>query len=186
MLVAAGISGAAACLGALSAVWKVLSLAPAEAMHPEPPPRFQAGIIERLGLRAFLSPASRMIIRNLDRRRLRAFLSSLAIGFAVAILVVGSYEFDAINLLADIQFNKLQREDSSVIFREPRPNVVIQELRRLPGVMQVEGYRDTAVRIRFQNRSKRIMVSGLSTGANFDVLWVPICFQWIYLRMACC
>lgn len=161
ILVAAGISGAAACLGALSAVWKVLSLAPAEAMHPEPPPRFQAGIIERLGLRAFLSPASRMIIRNLDRRRLRAFLSSLAIGFAVAILVVGSYEFDAINLLADIQFNKLQREDSSVIFREPRPDVVIHELQRLPGVMQVEGYRDTAVRIRFQNRSKRIMVSGL-------------------------
>jgi len=161
MLIAAGISGAAACLGALSAVWKVLSLAPAEAMRPEPPPRFQAGIIERLGLRAFLSPASRMIIRNLDRRRLRALLSSLAIGFAVAILVVGSYEFDAINLLADIQFNKLQREDSSVIFRQPRPDVVIQELRHLPGVTQVEGYRDAAVRIRFQNRSRRIMVSGL-------------------------
>jgi hypothetical protein len=36
MFVAAGISGAAACLGALSAVRKAVSLAPAEAMRPEP------------------------------------------------------------------------------------------------------------------------------------------------------
>ncbi len=61
-----------------------------------------------------------MIVRNLDRRRARAFLSSLAVGFAVAILVVGWYRIDAVNQLADIQFNNLQREDVTVIFREPK------------------------------------------------------------------
>jgi putative ABC transport system permease protein len=161
MFVAAGISGTAACLGALSAVRRAVSLAPAEAMRPEPPPRFRAGIIEKLGLRAFLSPTSRMIVRNLDRRRARAFLSSLAVGFAVSILVVGWYRIDAVNQLADVQFNKLQREDVTVIFREPRPAAVVYELLHLPGVLQVEPFRETPVRIRFANRSRRTGLSGL-------------------------
>ena len=162
MLVAVGISGAAACLGALSAVRRAVSLAPAEAMRPEPPPRFHAGLIERLGLRAFLSPASRMIVRNLDRRRARAFLSSLAVGFAVAILVVGWYRIDAVNQLADVQFNNLQREDVTVIFREPKPEAVVYELAHLPGVLRVEPFRETGVRIRFENRSRRTGISGLT------------------------
>jgi putative ABC transport system permease protein len=162
MFVAVGISGAAACLGALSAVRRAVSLAPAEAMRPEPPPRFHAGVIERLGLRAFLSPASRMIVRNLDRRRARAFLSSLAVGFSVAILVVGWYRIDAVNQLADVQFNNLQREDVTVIFSEPRPDVVTYELAHLPGVLRVEPFRETGVRIRFGNRSRRTGISGLT------------------------
>ena len=162
ILVAVGISGAAACLGALSAVRRAVSLAPAEAMRPEPPPRFHAGLIERLGLRAFLTPASRMIVRNLDRRRARAFLSSLAVGFAVAILVVGWYRIDAVNQLADVQFNNLQREDVTVIFREPKPEAVVYELAHLPGVLRVEPFRETGVRIRFENRSRRTGISGLT------------------------
>jgi putative ABC transport system permease protein len=161
MFTAIGISGAAACLGALSAVRKAVSLSPAEAMRPEPPPRFRAGFIERIGLRAFLSPATRMIVRNLDRRRARAFLSALAVGFAVAILVVGWYRIDAVNQLANIQFNNLQREDVTIIFHEPRPSSVVYELTHLPGVLRVEPFRETPVRIRFANRSRRTGISGL-------------------------
>jgi putative ABC transport system permease protein len=161
LLVAAGISGAAACLGAMSAVRKAISLAPAEAMRPEPPPRFHAGFIETVGLRAFLSPALRMIVRNLDRRRLRACLSALAVGFAVAILVVGWYQVDAVNQLADVQFNNVQREDVTVMFQEPRPDTVVFELAHLPGVLRVEPFRDTPVRIRFRSRSRRTAISGL-------------------------
>ena len=160
MLAAIGISGTAACLGALSAVRRAVALAPAEAMRPEPPPRFQAGFIERLGLRAFLSPVSRMIIRNLDRRRGRAFLSALAVGFAVSILVVGWYRIDAINQLADIQFNNLQREDATVIFGNLMPDAVVYELAHLPGVLRIEPFRETPVRIRFGNRSRRTGISG--------------------------
>jgi putative ABC transport system permease protein len=166
MFMAAGISGAAACLGALSAVHKAVSLAPAEAMRPEPPPHFRAGLIERLGLRAFLSPASRMIVRNLDRRRVRALLSAVAIGFAVAILVVGWYRIDAVYQLADVQFNNLQREDVAVIFREPRPDTVTYDLAHLPGVLRVEPFRETPVRIRFGNRWRRTGISGLIQGAE--------------------
>ena len=166
MLLAAGLSGGAACFGALSAVRRAVSLAPAEAMRPEPPPRFHAGLIERLGLRAFLSPALRMIVRNLDRRRLRAFLSSLAVGFAVAILVVGWYRIDAVSQLADVQFNNLQREDVTVIFREPRPDAVVYELAHLPGVLRVEAFRETPVRVRFGNRSRRTGISGLTRNSE--------------------
>jgi putative ABC transport system permease protein len=166
MLIATAISAAAACLGTLSAVWGAVSLAPAEAMRPEPPVRFHAGFIESLGLRAFLSPASRMIVRNLDRRRMRAFLSSLAVGFAVAILVVAWYRIDAVNRLADIQFNNLQREDVTVIFREPEPAAVAHELAHLRGVLRVELFRDTPVRIWHGNKSRRTAISGSTPDAE--------------------
>ena len=47
------ISFAAAGLGAILSVRKVVSLPPAEAMHPEPPARFHSGLIERIGLQRF-------------------------------------------------------------------------------------------------------------------------------------
>jgi putative ABC transport system permease protein len=84
------------------------------------------------------------------------------VGFAVAILVVGWYRIDAVNQLANIQFNNLQREDVTLIFREPRPDAVVYELARLPGVLRVEPFRETPVRIRFANRSRRTGISGLT------------------------
>src|SRR5262245_25234095 len=59
-LMAVAISLASATVGALAAVWRAVSLPPAEAMRPEPPARFRAGFIERLGLKHFLSPAVRI------------------------------------------------------------------------------------------------------------------------------
>ncbi|MFN7922225.1 MAG: FtsX-like permease family protein [Bryobacteraceae bacterium] len=161
MLLASGISGIAACFGALSAVRHAVSLAPAEAMRPEPPARFQAGFLERTSLRVLLSPATRMIVRNLDRRRMRVFLSSLAVAFSVAILVIAWYRIDAVNQMADVQFHHLQLEDVTVNFHEPRPSSVVHAIAHLPGVLRVEPFRSAPVRIRFGHRSRLTAISGL-------------------------
>src|SRR6266508_2355744 len=68
VLTAVAISLASSGVGALAAVWRAVSLPPAEAMRPEPPARFRAGFIERFGLNHFLSPAARIIVRNLATR----------------------------------------------------------------------------------------------------------------------
>ncbi len=166
ILFAVAIAAGSACLGAISAVRHAVALAPAEAMRPEPPATFRPGVLERMGLRALLAPASRMIVRNLDRRRWRALFSVLAVALSIAIVVSGRYAIDAVNRLVSVQFHVVQREDVTVVFGEPRPARVRHELAQLAGVLRVEPYREVPARLRLGHRSRMIAVLGLSSGAE--------------------
>jgi putative ABC transport system permease protein len=166
ILTAASIAAASACLGAIAAVRRAASLPPAEAMRPEPPASFHAGLLERLGLRAVLGPASRMIVRNLTRRRWRAFFSALAVALALAIVVSGRYAIDAVNHLVKVQFETVQREDVTVVFQESRPSRVRHELAQLPGVLRVEPYREVPVRLRLGHRWRLVSILGLASGGE--------------------
>lgn len=161
ILIAVAIAAGSACVGAVSAVRRAVALAPAEAMRPEPPASFRPGLVERIGLRALLAPASRMIVRNLDRRRWRAVFSSLAVALSIAIVVSGRYAIDAVDRLVSIQFHTIQREDVTVVFQEARPAQVRFELAQLAGVLRVEPYREIPTRLRLGHRSRRIAVLGL-------------------------
>ena len=156
------ISGGSACLGALAAVRKAAALPPAEAMRPEPPSRFRTGWLERLGLQGLFHPAARMILRNLTRKKGKALLSVFGIAWAVAILVVGFYGFDAIDYIMKVQFGIIQREDAAVLFHNPRPTRVRYDLNHLPGVKESETFRMVPARLRFGHRSKRLGVLGLT------------------------
>ncbi|MCI0489254.1 MAG: FtsX-like permease family protein, partial [Blastocatellia bacterium] len=163
---AVAISAAAAGLGAMGAVRGAVSLPPAEAMRPEPPARFRAGLIERFGLSRIVSPAARMILRNLARNPVKAMLSSLGIAMAVALLVVGLYFFDAINHIIKVQFQEVQREDVTVVFNLPAPSRVRHDIYNLPGVMRAEAFRAVPARLRFAHRSHRISLLGLGQGGE--------------------
>jgi putative ABC transport system permease protein len=166
ILIAVAIAAGSACLGAITGVRRAVTLAPAEAMRPEPPANFQPGFVERIGLRALLSPASRMIVRNLDRRRWRALFSALAVALSIAIVVAGRYSIDAVNRLVSVQFKRIQREDVTVVFQESRPARARHELARLPGVLSVEPYREIPVRLRLGPRSRRVALLGLERDAE--------------------
>lgn len=166
ILFAVAIAAGSACLGAISAVRRAVTLAPAEVMRPEPPATFRAGFLERIGLRRILSPASRMIVRNLDRRRWRAFFAAVAVALSVAIVVAGRYSIDAVNRLVSVQFYKIQREDVTVVFQEPRPASAGYDLAQLAGVLRIEPYREVPARLRLGHRSRRIAVLGLPPDAE--------------------
>lgn len=166
ILIAVTIAAGSACLGAMSAVRRSVALAPAEAMRPEPPLTFRPGLVERIGFRAMLSPASRMIVRNLDRRRWRAAFSGLAVALAVAIVVSGRYAIDAVERLVSVQFHTIQREDVTVVFQEPRSARARHALAQLPGVLRVEPFREVPSRLRFGHRSRRVGILGLSPDAE--------------------
>ena len=158
---AVGVSAAAALLGALGGVRRALALPPAEAMRPEPPESFHAGWLERLAVsRLFRSPG-RLILRGLARRPVRAGLSVLGIAFALAIVVVGRYLVDAVDLLTDVQFRAVQREDLSVAFNQPLSARARHAVAALPGVLAAESYRVVPARIRFEHRTRRVALLGL-------------------------
>jgi len=160
------ISALAALLGALGAVRRAVALPPAEAMRPEAPARFRAGFLERTGLLAVTSPAGRILLRNLARRPGRLALSVLSIALAVTVLVVGRYFLDAIDLVMDVHFWTVEREQATVLFTEPLAARVRHDLLRVPGVLRVEPFRAAPVRLRFGPRRERTVLFGLTPGAE--------------------
>jgi putative ABC transport system permease protein len=155
------ISATAACIGALGALRSVVALPPAEAMRPEAPAHFRAGIAERFGLQRFVSLSARMILRNLERRPWKAIISTFALALAGAILVVGFYFYDAINYLIRVEFQAASREDVTVTFNKPHGSSARYAVAQLPGVLRTESFRVVAARLRFEHRSRRIAIMGL-------------------------
>jgi len=175
------VSLVAAIVGALGAVRRAVALPPAEAMRPEPPASYRQSLVERMGLGRFLPQAARMVVRNLERRPGRAAISILGIGFSGALLIVGLFSLDSIDLLLDLQFNVSQRQDVTVSFVEPASRAALFELAHLPGVLSAEPLRSVPVRLRFGHRERQLSITGIETDprlyrvvdASFEVVNLP-------------
>ena len=74
--------------------------------------------------------------------------------------------FDAVDLIKDVQFYDVMREDVSVTFETPRGSSALSELRRLPGVRVAESFRAVPVRLRRGAREHKTVVMGLESGAQ--------------------
>jgi len=162
------VAGGAALVGALGAVRRAVRLPPAEAMRPEAPASYHAGIVERMGVEDRMPLAQRMIVRNIERRPLRAFLAVTGIALATAIVMTGWFMFDAIGVMKQIQFEAVQRYDVMVVFDNPRPASAAWELTRIPGVRIVEPFRAVPVKIRRGHLAKRTALLGLEPGSELQ------------------
>lgn len=170
LLLAVLLGAATAAVGVLGAVRRVVRLPPAEAMQPEPPPIYRPTVIERLGLQRYFSQPVRIILRNLERRPLRALLSVLTMSLGGAILVVSGGQEDAIRHMIDTQFAVVQREDVAVAFIEPRGLAALYEVARLPGVMRAEPFREVPATLRFGYRTYDAAVMGLNRASELRQL----------------
>lgn len=165
-IVAILVSSAAAALGALFAVRRAVALPPAEGMRPPSPPVYRPLLAERLGLERWLSPAARMILRNIERRPLRALMSILGVALAASVLIAGTFAYGSANYISELSFHIVEREAITVQFTGPRPLRARDELAHLSGVMGVEPFRTVPVRIHEGAASRLIAVTGLDRGAE--------------------
>lgn len=161
LLLALGVSIAGACSGAMGAVRKAVALPPAEAMRPEPPARFEPGPFERLGVGRLLPSSGRMILRNVERKPLQAFFSSLGVAFSTAILIIGLFMYDGVLHMIDLQFRQIQREDITVAFQQNVTGAARHDLQRLEGVTRVETYRMAPARLRSAHFSRETVIQGM-------------------------
>jgi putative ABC transport system permease protein len=160
------LSFAAAAAGTMSSLLTVVKTPPAEAMRPEAPASYRSGIVERIGLQSFVSPANRITIRNLARQPVRALLATTGISLAAALLFTGFYFFDAINRIIEVQFQKAIREDVIVTFESPRPARARYEVLDLPGVRDAEFFRAVPIRLRNEHLKKRVVLQGVDGNAR--------------------
>jgi putative ABC transport system permease protein len=156
------ISAIAAIVGALTAVRSVLGLQPAVGMHAEAPAVFRPLILERWGLHRWLTAGQRMVLRNVERRPVRAVLSATAVGFALAVFMTGLVLLDSVNMMVDRQFNEVQREDVTIAFSNARDASSLNEIARIPGVTLAEPYRAVPIEIRRGHITRRLAITGLA------------------------
>ena len=168
VLAGSGAAFAAAFGGAFAAIRGIVKLRAAEAMRPPAPAEFRPLIVERLGYARVFTPAQRMILRNLERRPVRALLTVAGIAGSVAILLAGTFWVDAIEYFIDVQFNMVQRANVSVGFAEPAGNAARRELERLPGVWRAEATRTIPVRLVAGHRHYRTALTGLTDDAGLQ------------------
>lgn len=161
VVVAVGVSAVASLGGTVFAVRDAARLEPARAMQPEPPATYRRTIVERMGLERFFDQPTRMILRHLERRPVKAGLTVLGISASVAILMTGIFFSDAVDAMIDVQFNRSERQDVSVTFTEPTSRRALYEISSLPGVIAAEPFRSVPVRFRNGHRTYRTGIEGL-------------------------
>jgi putative ABC transport system permease protein len=162
------VSFAAAAFGALNAVRGAVSLPPAEAMRPEPPARYGRSWLERPALQKWISPAVRMIVRNVSRHPVRTATSVMGIAASVSMLILGTFFLDSIDVLMDVQFNVMQRQDVTVTFVLPASGGALYEMSDLPGVLYAEPFRAVPARLRAAQRSRIVSINGLRSAPELN------------------
>ena len=170
LVVSIGITVLTAVAGTLNAIAATVRLAPAEAMRPPAPGHYRRTLLERMGVRG-MNPALRMIVRNIERRPLRSSLSVAGVAAAVAIVVLGNFFRDAIDVIVDSQFNLSMRTDVTVWAAEAVGDGARRELMRLPGVRDVETTRFVEVNFVNGHRRERSLIRGYAPrGQLFRVI----------------
>ncbi|HKB54367.1 MAG TPA: ABC transporter permease, partial [Ramlibacter sp.] len=163
--VSLGVVAVTTLVGTLTAIAATVRLQPAEAMRPPAPGHYRRSLLERVP-RLRTGPALRMILRNVERRPLRAAITMGGIAASVAIVVMGNFFRDAIDVIVDTNFNLGMRGDIEMWTIDPVDANASRALARLPGVLQVEPGRRVAVRFIHGPRTETGVIQGRTTPTN--------------------
>lgn len=154
----AGLALATAALGAARSALKAARLAPAVAMQPPTPARFRQNIIDKAMTAARLSQPTIMILRSLTRWPWRSAMTSLGLALAVAAVMTSSFMSGSLDFIIDSAFYQSNRQHAMLLFTEDMPLQALEEVERLPGVLQVEGQQYHAAVLRNEHYEKRVSI----------------------------
>ncbi|NIM62626.1 MAG: hypothetical protein GTO30_13590, partial [Acidobacteria bacterium] len=59
----------------------------------------------------------------------------VGIGFSAGLMIIGLFFLDTIDVVMDLQFNQIQRQDLTLAFVEPRSSEAFHEISRMTGVI---------------------------------------------------
>ncbi len=159
-LLAAGVSVAAALVGALSSVQSAITLPPAAAMRPAAPPLYRKASALGRFLSRMISQLTVMSFRHLMRWPLRSGFAILGSSLAVALLVTAMFTSGSINFMIDTIFFRTDRQDATVTFNQALSPSAVLATRQLPGVLSVEPFRVMKVELSNGARSRRLAITG--------------------------
>lgn len=152
-----------AALGAaMVAVRDIVRLSAAQAMQPPAPASYRHVLRVDRHILGQIPAATRMVIRGIARRPIRAALTVAGMAGAVAILVAGTWWRDAFDRMLALHFDVAMPADVHIGVALPQPPRAAYELMRLPGVVQLEVRQSTPVRLIAGSRTERLSLETLA------------------------
>lgn len=164
------VSIASALAGTAHSLWRASRQPPAEAMRPEAPAKYRVSLIEKTGIGHWLSQPSRIIIRNVERKPIRTFLSVIGIAVACATMISSGFFKDSVDYMVHIHFVLSQKEDMTVTFAEPTSYRAIYELKETQGIVDGESFRVVPVKFKFGHRSYKTVINGIEPDSHLSLL----------------
>jgi putative ABC transport system permease protein len=166
-----GLSLLFALLGTAFGVRSATRLSPATAMRPPPPEKGGRILLERgpaTHVWKFLPFSVKLILRAIFRNPFRSMVTFGSSFIATTIMVESLATGSAITVLIEREFRTAQKQDVTVLLREPRNAVsVSREFGSLPGVQKVECHLNSPALLRgikTQGRSleREVLIQGLA------------------------
>jgi putative ABC transport system permease protein len=151
----------AAALGASSVLSQVMRLTPAESMRPAPPADFSRSIQLQSWLTHLLDQPTKMVIREIIRRPLRTLASIVGISITMALSVSMMSLLSGFDSALELNFGTVDRSSLAVSFIEPKSDKTLVELRRLPGVIKAEPFRQLGAILKHNRHRYRTAITGL-------------------------
>ncbi len=167
-MLAGTVTVAAALAGAGKAIWTVVVLPPAVAMRPPTPTTYRSVFIGRLQRLGLFSQLTIMAFRHLIRWPVRTLLTTLGTALSVALLITSLFSFDSIDFMIDIIFFQADRQDATLTFVSDQAPGALFSVASMPGVLRVEPFRQTAVKLRNDHHEVRMMIVGIPKDADLS------------------
>ncbi|WP_170113396.1 ABC transporter permease [Ahniella affigens] len=169
-LIAVAVASLAGLAGSINAVRRVLKLSAAAALMPAPPPAFQHGsrLFERL-TRQF-DALTRVVLRRILGFPRRSLTTIAGVVCALSLLILARQFPIAIQQLLEVSFDHARRQDLSLTLIEAGGTDTLQALRRLPGTIQIEPFRNVPALFRYRTQSADEAIVGLMPDAELERL----------------
>ncbi|MFZ1990974.1 MAG: FtsX-like permease family protein [Alphaproteobacteria bacterium] len=159
-----------AAVGAASSVRKAADLAPAVAMSPPAPANYAKGLLNHFDFTKRFDGPTKMILRHIVRWPVRSSATTLGVAAAMGLLIATLFSKDSVEKMIEFFFYREGPYDAAIHFAEPRGDVALLEVKRLPGVIVAEPAREVAVRLRHGPREELTAVSGIEPNASLKAI----------------
>ena len=159
-VIAAGTTLIAAIGGAAKAMGSAFALPAAVAMRPPAPPVYRKLFKGAFGRLRLFSQLTTMALRDLVRHPLRTAITVLGASFAIALFTIAMGSMDSVTAMMDTIFFQADRQDATLTFAAARPPSALQEVNRLPGVLQAEPGLGVQARITNGPYSRQLAIDG--------------------------
>jgi putative ABC transport system permease protein len=170
-LIAGAVSVATTVAGAVGAVRSVIALPPAEAMRPPVPAVYRRGRLADTRFTRWLDQPTRIALRQISRRPIRAALTCAGTAMAVGLLIMALQWHDSIEYMAQSYFFESQHQTMSIGLSEAQSLEAIREFEHLPGVMIAEPWRAVAADLAVGTRSHRGAIIGVARGNRLQPIY---------------
>ncbi|MBN1684849.1 MAG: ABC transporter permease [Gammaproteobacteria bacterium] len=151
-----------AVLGTLSGIRQAVKLAPAEAIRPPAPEQGVHILLENIAIFwRHVSFQTKMVFRSIFRNRFRSLITIGASILACALLLSSLEFLDAMQKMIDFSFDTVQHQDYTLSLRDPLGFDMMQTIKMLPDVRQIEPQLSVPAKLQNGPYEKRLEITGL-------------------------